>query len=293
MAPAREDKHIIQHQFQLTGSDLERLLLVAGDLEYLIGLPKHRLLTHTEVRLSASILRRLLIDDGGEVFKLWRSMSPPASTSMTVEAPNIDGPLEKWPPAWILYSLAGGASVPGAHHNGFILASVPEAEWKRYGTPAEFLARNPLPTTGELERIGLQNWLKATSVAVQTKEFGLVKLTRHSVISYTANRKGGVHFDPDRKLSARAKPTLRKKQLEAQILDWDLLRVGTLWGYEFEVVSMVHAVASSDWATEMVRIAQSQAPQDFGVEPSTIRFWTGQKEADGTGWASMAFSTKA
>lgn len=40
-------------QFALTGIHLERLVVVGGDLAYLIDLPRDRLLTHTEVRLCA------------------------------------------------------------------------------------------------------------------------------------------------------------------------------------------------------------------------------------------------
>jgi hypothetical protein len=36
----------IEIQAELAGSDLERLVVVGGDLEYLIGLPRDRLLTH-------------------------------------------------------------------------------------------------------------------------------------------------------------------------------------------------------------------------------------------------------
>jgi hypothetical protein len=47
---------------ELAGTDLERLVVVGGDLEYLMDLPCDRLLSHTEVRLVAGILRRLLVD---------------------------------------------------------------------------------------------------------------------------------------------------------------------------------------------------------------------------------------
>jgi hypothetical protein len=164
--------------------------------------------------------------------------------------------------------------------------------WGKYGSPEQFLQQNPLPTAGELERVDLKSWMRMTSVAVQTKELGLLKVARQSVLAYAANRKGGVHFDRSRNVDIRANVAARKKQIEAQVLDWDLLRVGPLWGYEFEVVSMVHSVASADWATEMVRIAESQAPQDFSGDPDTIRFWSGQKEADGTGWVTLNYGPR-
>jgi hypothetical protein len=58
----------VEIQFELAGSDLERLVVVGSDLEYLIALPRDRLLTHTEVRLCAGVLRRLLIEASSSSF---------------------------------------------------------------------------------------------------------------------------------------------------------------------------------------------------------------------------------
>jgi hypothetical protein len=52
---------------------------------------------------------------------------------------------------------------------------------------------------------------------------------------------------------------------------------------------MVQAIASSDWATEIVRVALESAPEDFRGDPNELKFWTGMKEADGTGWATSRF----
>jgi hypothetical protein len=59
-------------QFQLAGPDLERLVVVGSDLEFLLSLPRDRLLTHTEVRLSAAVLRR----PARPAFKTYRNFSP-------------------------------------------------------------------------------------------------------------------------------------------------------------------------------------------------------------------------
>jgi len=50
---------------------------------------------------------------------------------------------------------------------------------------------------------------------------------------------------------------------------------------------MAHAVAGTDWAGEIIRIAQEAAPSDFHGDPKHLKVWTGIKEADGTGWATF------
>jgi hypothetical protein len=52
---------------------------------------------------------------------------------------------------------------------------------------------------------------------------------------------------------------------------------------------MVQAITSSDWAAEIVRVAKESAPEYFHGDPSELKFWTGTKEADGTGWATSRF----
>jgi hypothetical protein len=276
----------VEIQFELAGSDLERLVVVGSDLEYLIGLPRDRLLTHTEVRLCASVLRRLLIDK--QLKQLWSTIGASPVTPLTVEATEIDTALNAWPAQWIRYAWAGGASSTGAHHTGVILAMVPKEEHEGYGSPEAFLKAHPLPFTGETRRMTIEDWQRSTSVAIQTNEIGLVRISRAAVLTYVVNRKGGVHFDPRRNLTIRKK-SRKRREIESHLLDHGLLRVGHLSGPEFEVASMVQAIASADWAAEIVRVAEASAPEDFHGDPNELKFWTGMKEADGTGWATSRF----
>jgi hypothetical protein len=140
--------------------------------------------------------------------------------------------------------------------------------------------------------VTVDQWLKSTSVAIQTNELGLVRISRAGVLKYVANKSGGVHFDPTRRLELGPKGRGRKRSrrdIEAHLLDHGLLRVGHLSGPEFEVASLVHSIASSDWAPEIIRASQEAAPEDFGGDPREMKFWTGLQEADGTGWATMTF----
>jgi hypothetical protein len=109
-----------------------------------------------------------------------------------------------------------------------------------------------------------------------------------SIIEYIANRKGGVHFDPSRNLSATRK-NRRKKETDYRLLDHGLLRIGHLSGPAYEVVSAVHAITDSEWCTELIRIGREVASNEFDGDPAELKFWSGTREADGTGWATTKF----
>jgi hypothetical protein len=288
-APNKVGEPIIELRGELRDADLERFVVVASDLEYLLALPRDRLLTHTEIRLGASILRRLLVDN--QLGAVLRTLSAPRGVHPAVEATYIDEALSKWPAQWIRYAWAGGASASGAHHTGMILAVVPKEEWVAYGSPEKFLEANPMPFQGGTRRMAVNDWLQSSSVAIQTDQLGLVRISRSAVVKYVANRKGGVHFDPKRQLDLPGKR--RRREIEAHLLDHGLLRVGHLSGPEFEIASMIHAVADSDWASALTQMAEDVVIEQLHGDPTQIKFWTGAKEADGTGWATMSFETAA
>ena len=277
-------------QFNLSGADLERLIVVGSDLEFLRDLSRDHLPSHTEVRLAAGVLRRLLVD--GLLAAVWRPICKTARVQPTVEVTEIDSVLSKWPVKWLRYGWAGGATSTLAHHNGTIVAAIPEGDQVKYGSMDEFVAANPLPTTGEKRTMTVKDWLASTSVAIRTNEVGIVRISRRSVLKYIANRKGGVHFDPKRDLTAEDAKR-RRAEIEHHLLDHGLVRVGHLSGSEYEVVSMAQAVASSDWAQQLIETARGAAPEDFHGDPHELKIWTGMREADGTGWATWHFGPKA
>ena len=146
----------------------------------------------------------------------------------------------------------------------------------------------PLPMRGQPRTATLEQFLASTSVAVQTIELGLVRMSRRTVLQYIANRRGGVHFDPRRDLTLR-NAKKRRKEAEYHLLDHGLVRVGHLRGPEFEVMSMVGSISETDWSAEIVRVAERLAPDDFNGDPTELKFWTGMSEADGTCWATSIF----
>ena len=138
--------------------------------------------------------------------------------------------------------------------------------------------------------MAIDAWMKSTAVAIKTNEIGLVKISRRSVLKYMANRRGGVHFDPNRDLNLK-NGKKRRAEVEHFLLDHGLLRIGHLSGPEFEVAPMIQDVASCDWASEFVASARNAAPQEFSGDPLELKFWTGLREADGTGWATSRMMT--
>lgn len=280
-------------QFELSGVDRERLVLIGGDLEYLRDLPIDRLLTHTEVRLAAGILRRLLVD--GQIDSFWRHISAKAKVQPSVEVTEIDTALSKWPHRWIKYAWAGGANPQlAAHHTGFIFAAIPQEEHEQYDSVETLFEQNPIPMTGQKVRFTLADWLRSTSVAVMTNERGLVAISRRSVLKYIANRKGGVHFDPKRDLTVGSAKR-KQESVEHHLLDHGLLRVGHLTGPEFEVASMVRAVRDSDWAEQIIATAKTAAPREFEGDPLELKFWTGigSDDDDEPGWATSRMGPSA
>jgi hypothetical protein len=172
-----EEKRV-EISFQVSGSNLERLVVAGSDLEYLQSLPNDRLLTHTEIRLAAGVLRRLVIDD--ELHAAWRIIGAHKVAKLTEDATEIDTALTTWNEAWVQYAWAGGATVSGAHHAGIVFGVVPKEEHEVYGSVDEFFRAHPLSYQAEKRKMIIEDWLQSTSVAIRANEIGLVKISRRS-----------------------------------------------------------------------------------------------------------------
>ncbi|MGE3811537.1 MAG: hypothetical protein AB7I24_08300 [Candidatus Nanopelagicales bacterium] len=278
---------IRMHRLEVSGSDLEAFVTVGGDLEFLAGLPMDRLYTHTEVRVVAGVLRRLLIDNLlGVVVRASKAGGEPLQ--LGVRAIEIDSALNVQEP-WVRFAYAGGAELPGAAHNGFILAVVPASVLAEYGSQEQFMAAHPMPQIGERKHLTMTDFLASTSVAIRPDNSPLIRISRKTVLQYMANRKGGVHFDPRRRLELPARKKV--KEYEYALLDFGLLRLGHLSGPEFEVMSMAHAIVQSDWAPQIIEIAQNVAPAEFFGDPADMNVFTGLRGEDGTGdgWETWKF----
>jgi hypothetical protein len=276
--------HSVSFNVELGGHDLDRLLVVGSDLEFLRGVAQREgLPSHTEVRLMASILRRLLVDD--QIHKVWRLMKPEPPIRLTVTATDLDTALASWPGEWIRYAWAGGLAAPNFAHTGAIFSVVPAAAAKEYANAEELIRSRGLEVQPRFRTMRLDEWLRSTCVMIQTVDDGLVGISRRTVVRYIANHKGGVHFDPNRAIQSPkpGKRRERRKLLEVALLDHGLLRVGHLSGPEFEIAAMAKSVADAWWSGTMIRAARDLAPDDFKADPRDIRFFTGDGE---TGWTT-------
>jgi len=274
---------------ELSGADQKRLVLLGDDLDFLAGLPSDRLLTHSEVRTCATILRRLLLDHGnGQLGIVLRQMLPPKGFDPGIEATFIDPVLNRVDPAWVKFAWAGGAPGSAAHHLGMILYRIPEAVWKPHGSLVAFQEAADLPGGPSPKRLlTLKDWLASTSVAIGTEQ-GLVPISRREVLEYIANKGGGVHFDPTRKLEPTITATSKRqrkhlKEMKFQLLDYAFIWVGHLSGPEYEIASMAHAIGDSGWAAQISKAARESAPNAFNGDPKELRFW------DGSDWVTQTF----
>lgn len=268
---------------ELTQAELERLIVVAGDLEFLRSLAADDLPSRTHTRLAAGVMRRLLID--GQLSTVVRKMSGVPLTSLTVSATDIDQSIDAWGnPKWIRFAWAGGAVSTQVDHYGFVFAVVPEEDRPAGMSPDQFVEQLGLPVSAERREMTVPEWLASTSVAIQSTVDGLLRASRRELLKYVANRKGGVHIDM-RPSSARPNP--RRIDKLGDFLDLGLMRVGQLSGPEFEIASMAHALATTPWAGKLIDAVRERVPEAFDARPRTLKIFTGM---DDDGWTTMEFN---
>lgn len=276
----------------LEPEELERTVVTAGDLEFLMQVSESSLPSHTEIRLAAGVLRRLLVD--GQLRRTWSSFED-ALGPLEVSATDLDQALDDfetgWSREWLIHAWAGGGSWQGmpAQHSGFLLCSVPPGAWESYGSPDAFFAARggvPEPRTRDFK---LDELLKSSALAVRVNS-RVWRISRQAVVQYVANRKGGVHFDPGRSLKPTAKNSKRRKLEQALILDHGLIRVGHLSGPEFEVACLCQFLARAPWTSRVIEIAHDVAPAEFEGSPDQLHFWSPEGKGK---WETMTFGKSA
>lgn len=257
---------------------MERLLLVADDLEYLLQSSSGETLpTHAQVRYCAGILRRLLID--GQLKVAIKTVASASYGDVFFEATDLDSALSRH--SYTYYAWAGGASyIAGAQHGGFILSNIPESVWQEYGTPEAYLQAQGAQDVS-FRSMRLDEVLKSTALAVRTDAFGFVKASRREVIQYVANKKGGIHFDPKRP-AAVDRTRLGRKELVTIVLDIPLIRIGHLSGPEWEILSIASSLVAADVSKHIMSQAKFRAPEEYGGDPREIKFMQ-----PGGEWATM------
>lgn len=152
-------------ELEFRGDDVERLVVVGDDLRFLQDLPRDRLATHTEVRLAAGILRRLLIERNLE--DLWARSTGKEKITLSVSATDLDAALNATAEELVWYAWAGGAlSGTSAGHAGFIAAILKKADYDEFG-PEAFMKSGKYgqPETASMD---LRAWLRSTAMAAMS-----------------------------------------------------------------------------------------------------------------------------
>lgn len=223
-------------------------------------------MTRTDVRLIATVLRRLLLHgDYGRAWRLMGNQGEPSLRAMDPEPSVSDVPN----PMWIHYAYAGGSSPSRARYAGLAVVVVPGAEHK--GREAFGAA-----TQGDVgQRHSVRRTYKLTAYLRSTCiQIAVNKINRGDLLHYVTNKLGGAHLD-------RKRTTDRDRRL-SDLLDRGHLVVAGLPGPYFEVLTMAADLAHSDDARRFVDAVMRRYPPEMD-EPDRIYLREG---FDGP-WTSM------
>lgn len=157
--------------------DVEELrAIVRADLAHLHDTWRQGMDLHV-IRREAPLLRRLLVDNGGDIQRLWRADGRPGQP-MIPDVFDLDSL-----PTWRGLGLATADTVDlgGLEMSSLIL-------WRDELITDEIKAA--LNDEGASHAMTLHEYLRATSVVLNERG-----VRRDDLICYVANRRGGNHFD--------------------------------------------------------------------------------------------------
>lgn len=232
--------------------DIDLVTVVAEDLRYLAR-PTQDQPTRTDVRLIATVLRRLLLH--GDYGRAWRLMGNTGEPSLRARDP--EPMMRSVPnPMWIHYVYAGGYSFGGANHQGLGMVVVPASEQagrEAFGVNSwdDIQLHHSVTRT-----YNLSAYLGSTCIQIATN-----KIKRGELLRYVANKLGGAHLD-------RKRSKARDQELSV-LLDRGQLCVAGLPGPYFEVLTMAWDLARSDHAHQLVQAVMERFPPEMD-EPDRV-----------------------
>lgn len=157
----------------------ERVENTVSDLVYLQDTYQPAVSQH-DLRRGSAIIRRLLVD--GELQRTWKEAG--FQREPQIEAPSLIDILYGGSLAAVEFAAAGGATVNGMYIAGIVVSR--HALWG----PGKVGANSNTPPSVVH---GLKRFSEAPVIfAHQTF------VTRHQIIKYIANKRGGVHYDTQR-----------------------------------------------------------------------------------------------
>jgi hypothetical protein len=256
----------------------EYLRTVYDDLAFLQSMRFERP-SRTEVRISSSVLRRLLHEH--MLAAAWRISELPDQPRIT--AVDLDAVVGDVPRRYIHYAYAGGAPTKRAQHSGYALLVIPKDEVSAGDYDATARAMSQKLRAGARRDFSLPDFCGSASVIS-----GGAAVTRVDVVRYVANKLGGVHWDNER--GGWTTPQGSRHRL----LDEQHIVVGGLPGALYEVISIAHALVSAPDVARLMQTIDQRAPEDesfaevlkfregrigkyadmtFRPNPSRMNFW--------------------
>jgi hypothetical protein len=230
--------------------------VVAEDLEYLTTRGTERL-NRTDVRISSTILRRLLVE--GDYLRSWRTLGfkdEPTVTAIDLRPLLRSMAIES---RWIHYAYAGGKWGDGDGYMGIQLIVVPR-EHAEHETILQRLAAEVSTVQNERE-LSVSKYLKSASAIVAGQP-----ISRRDIIAYVANKLGGAHFDSRR----------RDRDMKYQLLDENHVQAGAFPAAFVELLAIVKTVVSSPDATRYVGRARKVLPGFVEIDPRKVYFMEGR-----------------
>ena len=247
----------------------ELVRIVADDLTFLRDLDFAGA-RRTEVRIAAGMLRRLLHD--GVLWAAWKALRLPDRPEF--EAIDLASMIGDVPRKYIHYAYAGGARLPGAHHTGYVLLSIPAAEAEQMGGEAEASKEiQRLIRPGDTKTFTLDEFIVSPCVVT-----GEAAVSRLELVRYVSNKLGGVHLDAGR---ASWTDPLGSRY---RFLDEVHLKVGRFPASYYEVISIADSVARSTSTDRLIRTADEKFPEEQAPD-NVLSF----REGRAGGYADMTF----
>jgi hypothetical protein len=203
--------------------------------------------SRTEVRLSSSVLRRLLHEH--MLAAAWRIAEMPGEPR--IRAVDLEAVIGQVPRRFVHYAYAGGAPTERAQHSGYVLLVVPKDEVINGNYEATARAVSEKLQAGEHREFLLREFCESASVMS-----GSAALSRVEIVRYVANKLGGVHWDNER--GGWTSPQGSRHRL----LDEQHIVVGGLPGPLYEVVSIAHAIAFAPDTSSLMEAIDRKAPEE-------------------------------
>lgn len=218
----------------MTPDERELVRTVLADLKYLRD-EWDEAIEEDALRRNSPVLRRLLIE--GDYSRAWRAVG--LAKEPRIKSFDMAAQVQGLTPERISFAQHGGANYNGMRVLGATAYSgvLSDAEMKAR-------AERTLAMVNNMAQCGLTEFMKQTCMFVGGRGAGLPALpvTRHQLIKYVANKRGGAHYDTSRS-------PLNKSEMVYLALD-GVFKMGScvaeLQSAYFELLSIGRAIADSD-----------------------------------------------